>query len=100
MARQELNVFFQKLKSQRQPSFDTVSCDEGFKCTLIIPDVETDKGNLVGQAFTGAGFHNSGECGYSARDSLSLLHHMAYVCLQRHRRRELHRAELCYTMGP
>lgn len=53
MARQELSVFFQRLKTPQQPAFVTEQCGEMFKCTIKVPAIGSGEINAVGCDFVG-----------------------------------------------
>jgi len=52
MARQEVTVFFQKLKMP-EPKFESTQIDGDFHCTLSWQSIESDKGALDAQDFVG-----------------------------------------------
>ena len=56
MTRQDLNVFFQKLKLE-PPKLEVKQCGQQYQCSLDVPDVCIDKGSMAGQTFKGP-FHS------------------------------------------
>ena len=53
-SRQELRVFFQKLRLPNQPQIETIGVGNEVQCIVKLPDVHHDRGILAGMDFEGS----------------------------------------------